>query len=149
MLVIKGRVSGFVWAKHTRDQVPEEAFKAIVDWCHRFGLPHSVRFYGRRSFHSRFIEKLKQMGIQHIYTYLSHSKSNSGVDQAIRSVKHYLTRDSIKKVTQELVDRITFSINNHAQDNSRTPTKRFFGRAPRTYIPNSVEIFPWFVISDH
>ena len=93
MLVIKGRVSGFVWAKHTRDQAPEEAFKAIVDWCHRFGLPHSVRFYGRRSFHSRFIEKLKQMGIQHIYTSLYHSKSNGGVGQAIKSVKHCLTSD--------------------------------------------------------
>ena len=49
MLVIKGKVSGFVWAKHTRDQAPEEAFKAIVDWCHRFGLPHSVWFDGRGS----------------------------------------------------------------------------------------------------
>ena len=44
-------------------------------------------------------------------------------------------------VTQDLLDKVTFSINNNPQDESGTPAERFFGWAPRTYLPNSVKRF--------
>ena len=79
LVVIKVSVSGFLWAKHTRDETIEVAFKVIVEWSHRFGLPHQVCSDGKGCFRSRFIEKLKQMGMTHTYTSLYHSESNGGV----------------------------------------------------------------------
>ena len=49
----------------------------------------------------------------HAYTSPYHSKLNGGVESSVRSVKHCLTRDSVNKVTQEMLGRITFSINSH------------------------------------
>ena len=97
-----------MWAKLTRDQTTEAAYKGIVDWNHRVRLPHKVRMDGGGSFWSRLIEKLT-----HVYTTPYHSELNGGVERAVRLVKHCLTRDNVKKVTQELLDKITFSINNN------------------------------------
>ena len=62
MLVVKDRVFGLVWAKLTKDQTSDEAFRAIVELCHRYGLPHSIRSHGAGSFCSRFSEKLREIG---------------------------------------------------------------------------------------
>ena len=70
MLVVKDRVSGLVWAKLSKDQTTDEAFMAIVEWCHKYGIPHSVRSDGRGSFRSRSIEKLKEMRVEHTHTSL-------------------------------------------------------------------------------
>ena len=44
------------------------------------------------------------------------SKSNGGSERAIRSLKDCLKRDGVKKLTQEILDRLTFNINGHPQD---------------------------------
>ena len=56
-------------------------------------------------------------------------------------IKHVLYRDNIKSVTQELLDKISFLSNNHAQEGCGSASERFFAHAPRTYLPNSVERF--------
>ena len=62
-MVIKDRVSGFLWVKPTKNQTKEAAFKAIVEWSHRFGLNHTkFVLMGGGVFTPGYIEKLKQMG---------------------------------------------------------------------------------------
>ena len=51
-----------VWAKLTKDQTSDEAFRAIVELGHRYGLPHFIRNDGAVSFCSRFSEKLREIG---------------------------------------------------------------------------------------
>ena len=111
----------------------------IVEWCHKYGIPHSVRSDSRGSFRSRSIEKLKEMRVEHTHTSLYNSEANDGCERAIRSVKHCLTRDGVRKMTQEVLDIITFGINNQAQDDAGSAAERFFGRAPRTFLPSSLE----------
>ena len=67
MLVEKDHVSGLVWAKLTKDQTSEEAFKAIVEWCHKYVIQHCVGKDSCGSFRWRFVEKLREMGIDHTY----------------------------------------------------------------------------------
>ena len=38
--------------------------------------------------------------------------------QAIRSLKHCLARDGMRKLTQKVLDKITFGINRQAQDDA-------------------------------
>ena len=47
----------------------------------------------------------------------------------------------MKKVTKEILDKITFSVNNHCQGEAGTPSERFLGRAPKTSLPDSVKRF--------
>ena len=103
-------MSGLVWAKLTKDQTSEKAFKAAVEWSHRAGTPHCVRTDGGGSFCSRFSLKLREIRIEHVLTSPYNSPSNGGCERAIRSVKHVLQRDGIRKMTQEILDNITFGI---------------------------------------
>ena len=103
----------------------------IVEWCHKYGIPHSVRSDGRGSFRSRSIEKLKEMRVEHTHTSLYNSEANDGCERAIR--------DGVRKMTKEVLDIITFGINNQAQDDAGSAAERFFGRAPRTFLPSSLE----------
>ena len=62
--------------------------------------------------------------------------------QAVRSLKDCLKRDGVKKITQEIMDKLTFNINGHPQDGDvGTAAERFFGRAPRSLLPNSLKRF--------
>ena len=63
------------------------------------------------------------------------------LEQSVRAVKHVLYRDNVKTVTQEVLDKIAFLSNSHAQEGVGTAQERFFGRAPKTYLPNSVKRF--------
>ena len=141
-MVVKDRVSGLIWARPTKDQTTQEAFKVIMEWSHRMGLPHEVRSDGGGSFRNRFTELLKGVGINHIHTSPYNSKSNGGCERAVRSIKDCLKRDGIKKITQEIMDKLTFNINGHPQDGDvGTAAERFFGRAPRSLLPNSLKRF--------
>ena len=58
---------------------------------------------------------------------------------AVRSVKHCLTRDGVRKMAREVLDKITFGINSQATDDAGSAAECFYGRAPRTYLPNSLK----------
>ena len=59
----------------------------------------------------------------------------------MRALKHVLNRDGVKTVSQEILDKICFLSNSHSQEGCGSAMERFHGRAPRTYLPNSVERF--------
>ena len=88
ILVVKDCMTGLVWAKLTKDQTSDEAFKAIVEWCHRYGLPHSVRSDGAGSLCSRFREKVREIGVEHTLTSPYNSESNGGSEQHVRFKTH-------------------------------------------------------------
>ena len=71
---------------------------------------------------------LKEDGIKHVHTSPFNSKSNGGCERGIRSLKDCLKRDKIKKVTQQVLDELTYDINIHPQDESvGSAAERFFG----------------------
>ena len=142
ILMIKDRVSGFIWGKVTKNQTSQEAFDAIMSWSHRMGIPHECRSDGGGSFRARFSQMLREVGVNHVHTSPYNSKSNGGVERSIRSIKDVLRKQEIKKVTQEKLDEITYLINQHPQKGEEgTPAERFFGRSPRSVLPNSLTRF--------
>ena len=142
ILMIKDRVSGFIWGKVSKNQTSQEAFDVIMSWSHRMGIPHECRSDGGGSFRARFSQMLREVGINHVLTSPYNSKSNGGVERSIRSIKDVLRKDKINKVTQQKLDEITYLLNQHPQRGEEgTPAERFFGRSPRSVLPNSLTRF--------
>ena len=104
------------------------------------GLPHEVRSDGAGSFRTSFTQLLKSVGINHVHTSPYNSKSNQA-ERCVRSIKDVLRRDNVKKVTQKKLDEVSYLINQHVQGDSGSPASRFFGRNPRSSLPNSLERF--------
>ena len=85
---------------------------------------------------------LREVGVNHVHTSPYNSKSNGGVERSVRSIKDVLRKQEINKVTQEKLDEITYLINQHPQKGEDgTPAERFFGRSPRSVLPNSLTRF--------
>ena len=94
------------------------------------------------SFRSRFTTMLKEVSIKHVHIFPYNSKYNGGCERGIRSLKDCLKRDKIKKVTQQVLDELTYNIYSHPQDESvGSAAERFFGRSPRSCLPNSLNRF--------
>ena len=66
MLVIKDRMSGLIWAKATKNQTTDKAFKALME----------CRSDGGERFCQRFTHLCKEVGINHILTSAYNSKSS-------------------------------------------------------------------------
>ena len=77
-----------------------------MEWSYRLGMPHEVRSDGAGSFRASFTNLLKEVGINHIHASPYNSKSNSGVERSVRSIKDVLKRENIKQV-----DKICYLIN--------------------------------------
>ena len=132
ILMVKDRVSGPIWGKLTKNQTSDEAFQAVMEWAYCVGIPHKCRSDGAGSFHSRFTNMLKEVGIKHVHMSPYNSKSNRGCERGIRSLKDCLKRDKVKKVTLPILDELTYYVNSHPQDESGSAAERFFGRSPRS-----------------
>ena len=44
-------------------------------------------------------------------------------------------------MTQQKIDELAYLLNQHPQDDAGTPAERFFGRSPRSCLPNSLTRF--------
>ena len=109
-----------------------------MEWAFRMGIPHEVRSDGAGTFRASFTDLLKTVGMVHVHTSPYNSKSNGGVERSVRSIKDVLKREKIRKVTQYKLDKICHLLNQHVQDSSGSPAERFFGRSPRSCLPNSL-----------
>ena len=74
----------------------------------------------------------------HHQTSAYHPSSNGLVERGVRSLKDVL-RKVKGPITKDLLDQITFALNNHPSPYQGTPNMRFLGRAPRSNLPNSMK----------
>ena len=58
------------------------------------------------------------------------------VERGVRSLKDVLKKVS-GPINKELLDTITFKLNNHVSPGQDSASMRFLGRAPRSKLPNS------------
>ena len=85
-------------------------------------------------------EEMNRLGVKHVKASAYNSSSNGEAEREVRSIKEYLRKENIQKVTQELLQKLTFKVNNHVQ-NGRTCTvvERFLRRKSKSLLPNSME----------
>ena len=61
-------------------------------------------------------------------------------ERTVQHIKSFLRKENIEKVSQELLNKICFKVNNHVQDElTGSPAERFLRRKPKTLLPNSIE----------
>ena len=80
-----------------------------MEWVYGAGILHECRSDGGGSFRSRLTTMLKEVGIKHVHTSPYNSKSNGGCE----SLKDCLKRDKVKKVTQQVLDELTYNARNY------------------------------------
>ena len=140
ILVIKDRSSGFIGAVLTKDQSSAESVRAMMSWFHTYGFCHVLRSDGGGSFRANFTEQMKELGVEHVKSSLYNSPSKGGAERTVQSIKSFLRKENIQKVSQELLHKICFKVNNHVQDAlTGSPAERFPKRKPKTLLPNSIE----------
>ena len=137
MIVMKDRASGFLNVVETKNQTTEEAMKAIHEWSFTYGLPHVVRSDGGPAFRKGFSSYLEGMGILHKLSSPYNSQSNGLAERGVRQIKDVLQKKK-EKVNKQDLKKIVFDINNHVQRGEGSAAERFFKRAPRSNLPNSV-----------
>ena len=104
-----------------------------------YGFCHILRSDDGGSFRTSFTEEMNRLGVKHVKASAYNSSSNGGAERVVRSIKEYLRKENIQKVTQELLQKLTFQVNNHVQ-NGRTCTvaERFLRRKAKSLLPNSM-----------
>ena len=109
-------------------------------WFHNYGFCHILRSNDGGSFRTSFTEEMHRLGVKHVKASAYNSSSNGGAERVVRSIKLYLRKKNIQKVTQELLQKLTFQVNNHIQ-NGKTGSvaERFLRREPKSMPPNSME----------
>ena len=111
-----------------------------MNWIHSHGFCHVLRSHDGGSFRANFTEQMKELGVDHVKSSPYNSPSNGGAEQTVQSIKSFLRKENIQKVTQELLHKICFKVNNHVQDAlTDSAAERFLRRKPKTLLPNSIE----------
>ena len=92
------------------------------------------------SFRASFTEEMSKLGVKHVKSSAYNSASNGGAERTVHSIKEFLRKENIKKVTQELLQELTFKVNNHVQnEKTGSAAERFFRRKPKNMLPNTME----------
>ena len=140
IMVIKDRSSGFIGAVLTKDQSTDESVRAMMTWFHSYGFCHVLRSDGGGSFRASFTKKMEDLGVEHRLSSPYNSSSNGAAERTVRHIKSFLRKENIERVSQELLNKICFKVNNHVQDElTGSPAERFLRRKPKTLLPNSIE----------
>ena len=99
--VIKDRSTGYISAVLCKDQSTAESVKALMTWFHSYGFCHILRSDNGGSFRTSFTEEMNKLGVKHVKASAYNSSSNGGAERVVRSIKEYLRKENIQKVTQE------------------------------------------------
>ena len=106
IVVIKDRSSGFISAVLCRNQSTEES------WFHTYGYCHVLWSDDGGSFRANFTEEMRKLGIRHVKSIAYNSASNGGAERTVWSIKEFLKKENIKNGSQELLQELTFKVNN-------------------------------------
>ena len=87
-----------------------------MSWFHTYGFCHILRIDDGGRFRANFTEPMKELGVEHVKSSAYNSPSNDGAERTVQSIKSFLRKENIQKVTQELLQTICFKVNNHVQD---------------------------------
>ena len=64
--------------------------------------------------------------MKHVKSSAYNSASNGGAERVVQSIKQFLRREGIKRVSQEFLQKISFKVNNNTQsDNTGRTAERF------------------------
>ena len=68
------------------------------------------------NFRTSFIEEMHRLGVKHLEESAYNSSSKGGAERVLRSIKEYLRKENIQRVTQELLQKLTFRVTNKTQN---------------------------------
>ena len=112
----------------------------MMSWFHSYRFCHVLWSDGGGSFRANFTKQMKELGVEHVKSSPYNSPSNGGAARTVQHIKSFLRKENIEKVSQELLNKICFKVNNHVQDAlTGSPAERFLSRKPKTLLPNSIE----------
>ena len=101
-------------------------------------MPYKCIADGAPAFRDDFEAKLTQLNIKLVPSSCYHSQSNSLAERAVQSVKNCLKKSAERFTNLHLMEMV-FSINTtQSAEGTGSPSMRFFGRALRTNLPNSI-----------
>ena len=107
----------------------------MMTWFHTYGFCHVLRSDGGGSFRASFTKRMEDLGIEHRQSSPYNSPSNGGAERTVQHIKSLLRKENIEKVSQELLNKICFKVNNHVQDElTGSPAERFLRRKPKTLL---------------
>ena len=76
-----------------------------MTWFHNYGFCHILRSNDGGSFRTSFTEEMHRLGVKHLKASAYNSSSNGRAERVVRSIKEYLRKENIQKVTQETTGR--------------------------------------------
>ena len=132
------RLTGYVKCEMTSNKGTDAAISGIKNWGALYGFPHKCIADGGPVFRDDFTKKITKLNIKHVPSSSYHSQSNSLAECGVQSVKNCIKKSAERFTTLHL-NEMVFSINTtESSEGTGSPSDRFFGRALRTNLPNSV-----------
>ena len=105
----------------------------VREWSPLFGKPYRCK----SDFGPGFIDRLKDLGIDMIYSSAYNPSCNALVERSVRNLKELLKKCG--PLTQLQLREMIFCSNSREQEGGQgSPLSRFLGHGIRTGIPNSV-----------
>ena len=103
-----------------------------------YGFSYKCIVDGGPTFRDDFETKLTKLNIKLVPSSCYHSQSNSLSERAVQSVKNCIKKSAERFTNLHLMEMV-FSINTtQSAEGTGSPSMRFFGRALRTNLPNSI-----------
>ena len=93
---------------------------------------------GAPAFRDDFEAKLTQLNIKLVPSSCYHSQSNSLAERAVQSVKNCLKKSAEQFTNLHLMEMVLSINTTQSAEGTGSPSMRFFGRAIRTNLPNSI-----------
>merc|ERR1712215_329539 len=137
-LIIVDKLTGYIRCDVTTNKTTEAAIEYITKWGNLYGMPFKCIADGGPGFREEFKTQLTQLKIKMVPSSCYHSQSNSLAERAVQSVKNCLKKSAERFNKLHLMEMV-FAINTtESSEGTGSPAMRFFGRALRTNLPNSI-----------
>ena len=134
--MFRDKMSGFIWARITRDKSIASSTDALDKYMHTFDRPITIVSDGGPAFNHGFVDFVRARHILHRYSSAYRPQSNSPAERAVKSLKDVL--EKLSKLDTRTLREVVFNVNNHvSQNDSGSNAERFFLRGIRSNLPNS------------
>ena len=138
-LMITCKVTGFIFARVTKNQTCAEAVRVIREFCQTYSFITKIITDGGPSFRNQFSQEMKGMHIEHNLCSAYNPSSNSPAERQIRSLKDYLKKSGLNLNSTQVLEAVAVINRQRTADDTGTPAERFLGRGSRGVLPNSLD----------